>query len=260
MSSLPPSGRRHVGVSPTAVVKAGTLGYELKGYALERASYFFYFLITMKMVVAALNEGGGAGTPHRFSKWVSLKATDQIGAGLRSEAAEYTPFIKTDPAVVDRSTTLFTKSDAAHFCNLGLTAGFDAVCNATPFTVDGYRRLKVYAGATMQLPQKVNIGPDRKIDIMHGRLAPEMLDDSAVIFSRERVQAYQKHAIAAITEYKQAKAAAKEHGLEACADCYLHTYADDFEHRVFTRVYPEVIGLADGSPLFRGQAHRFLKF
>ncbi len=71
MSSKPPAGPRHVGASPTAVVKAGSLGYELKGHVFERATHFFYFIITMKMVVAELNAIGGAGTPHRHSKWVA---------------------------------------------------------------------------------------------------------------------------------------------------------------------------------------------
>jgi hypothetical protein len=245
-------------VSSTALVKAGTLGYELKGHAFERATTFFSFLLTMKLVIAELNAIGGAGTPHRFSKWVSVKATDQIGSGLRSEVAEYTPFVKTNPKVVDQSTTLFTKSDAAHFCNLGLTLGFDAICNASPFTRDGYRRLKVYAGATMQLPQKVNIGPDRKIDIVHGRLAPAMLDDDKPIFSRDRVTVYQKHAVESMTEYKKLKARLHEHGLEACAECYLATYATEFEDRVFRRVYPEVIGLCESSPHFRERVPLFL--
>ena len=51
-----------------------------------------------------------------------------------------------------------------------------------------------------------------------------------------------------------------EYGLEACADCYLYAYGKEFEDRVFLRVYPEVIGLAEGCPQFRGQAHEFLHF
>ena len=258
MSSKPPAGRRHVSASPTAVVKAGSLGYELKGHVFERATHFFYLIITMKMVVAELNAIGGAGTPHRHSKWVSVKATDQIGTGLRTEGVDYTAFVKTDGNVVDQQTTLFTKGDAAHFCNLGLKPGFDVACKASPFTRDGYERLKVYAGNTMQLPQKVNIGPDRKIDVVHGRLAPEMLDDDKPILSRARISVYQAKATEAINEYKLDKAQKREHGLEACADCYLQTYAEEFEDRVYLRVYPEVVGMAENSAHFRGRAHLFM--
>jgi len=257
MSSKPPEGRRHVGVSPTALVKAGSLAHELKGHALERGAHFFYFIVTMKMVVWELNRIGGAGTPHKFSKWVSVKATDQIGSGLRSDDAVYSRFAKHDPGVVELPTTQFTDSDAAHFCNLGLKPGLDAACKANDFTSDGYERLKVYAGNTMQLPQKVNIGPDRKLDILHGELALEMLDDDKVIFSRDRVKAYQRLAIERLTDYKRDKHTKKEFGLEACADCYLHTYAGDFEGRVYRQVYPEIIGLCESSPGLKGKANLF---
>lgn len=259
MPTPPAAGRRHVGVSPTALVKAGSLGHELKGHAFERAAHFFFFIVTMKMVVHELNRLGGAGTPHRHSKWVSVKATDQIGSGLRSEHEVYTAFVKTDPAVVDAPTTRFTKSDAAHFCNLGLKAGFDTVCHASDFTRDGYERLKVYAGNTMQLPQKVNIGPDRKIDVLHGRLALQMLDDdAAVVFSRDRVKTYVEQATLALEAYRLAKASKGEHGLAACAACYLQAYADEnFAGRLYRQVYPEIIGLCEASPALKGQAHRF---
>lgn len=258
MAANDSAGRRHVGMSPTAIVKAGTLEHELRGHALERALHYFYYLITMKLVVAELNAIGGAGTPHRFSKWVAVKATDQIGTGLRSENAAYTPFVANDPEVVKTATTLFTASDAAHFCNLGLRAGLDAACQASPFTRDGYERLKVYAGNTMQLPQKVNIGPDRKIDVLHGQLAAPMLDDDAPILSRARIRVYQAAASLAIQDYIAAKTTKKQFGLAACAECYLHTYAAEFEDRVYLRVYPEVVGLCENSPHFRGLAHKFM--
>lgn len=257
MSSKPPAGRRHTEASPTALVKAGSLGHELMGHAFERAAHFFYFVVTMKMVVYELNRLGGPGTPHRYSAWVSIKATDQIGSGLRSDDEVYSAFVKTDPGVVEQQTSRFAEGDAAHFCNLGLKAGFDAVCRATPFTRDGYERLKAYAGNTMLLPQQVNIGPDRKIDVLHGELALAMLDSEALVFSRDRVQQYRKAAAAAIAEYKDAKTEARQLGLAACADCYLQAYAADFEGRLYRQVYPEIIGLCEASPFLKGQAHLF---
>jgi formate-dependent nitrite reductase cytochrome c552 subunit len=110
----------------------------------------------------------------------------------------------------------------------------------------------------MLLPQKVNIGPDRKIDVLHGRLAPEMLDDDKPILSRARIGVYQAKATDAINEYKLDKAQKHEHGLEACADCYLQAYAEEFEDRVYLRVYPEVVGMAENSAHFRGRAHLFM--
>ena len=257
MSSKPPTGRRHTEAPPTALVKAGSLGHELRGHAHERAAHFFYFVVTMKMVVHELNRLGGPGTPFRFSAWVSIKATDQIGSGLRSDDAVYSSFVKTDPAVVEQQTSRFAEGDAAHFCNLGLKPGFDVVCTANAFTRDGYERLKVYAGNTMLLPQQVNIGPDRKIDVLHGELALEMLDSEALVFSRDRVKQYRKAAEAAIGEYKQAKIEARHFGLAACADAYLQAYAADFDGRIYRQVYPEIIGLCEASPFLKGRAHLF---
>lgn len=254
-----PTGRRHVEASPTAVVKAGSLAHELRGHAFERATHFFYFVVTMKMTVFELNRLGGPGTPHRSSTWVSVKATDQIGSGLRSGHEAYSPFVKDDPKVIEAPTTQFTQADAAHFCNLGLKPGLDAACQATPFLRDAYERLKVYAGNTMLLPQQVNIGPDRMIDVMHGELAVEMLDDGRTIFTRDRVKAYQKLAIERITTYRDAKSEQGALGLAACAGCYLDTYGGDFEGRVFRQVYPEIIGLCEASPFLKGNAHWFFQ-
>lgn len=258
MSAKPTTGRRLVAASPTAIVKAGSLCHELQSHAFERCTHFFYFIVTMKMVVFELNRLGGAGTPHAFSRWVSVKATDQIGSGLRSEHEAYSEFVKTDPAVADAPTTHFSRSDAAHFCNLGLKAGLDAACQANAFTRDGYERLKVYAGNTMQLPQLINIGPDRKLDVLHGELAIDMLDDGQLIFTRERAKTYRKHAVERITDYRDGKVKAGEAGLAACAGCYLTAYADaDFSDRVFRQVYPEIIGLCQASADLKGKAHLF---
>ncbi|MDP1534947.1 MAG: hypothetical protein Q8L92_15330, partial [Rubrivivax sp.] len=124
------SGRNHVERSPTAPVLAGSLGHELQGHANERAQHFFYFVVTMKLVIAELNAIGGEGTPWQSSRFVSIKATEQIGSGLRGDAVEYNDFVKTNGGVVDQPTTHFADRDAAHFCNLGLKAGFDAGCGA----------------------------------------------------------------------------------------------------------------------------------
>ncbi|MEO8280374.1 MAG: hypothetical protein ABI564_11835 [Ideonella sp.] len=258
MSANPPAGRRHVAASPTAIVKAGSLCHELQCHAFDRATHFFYFVVTMKMVVHELNRLGGAGAPHAFSKWVSIKATDQIGSGLRSDDSAYSDFVRTDPKMVDAPTTHFTRSDAAHFCNLGLKAGLDSACQANAFTRDGYQRLKVYAGNTMQLPQLINIGPDRKIDVLHGELAIEMLDDDQLIFTRERVKTYQQLAVERISDYQGNKARSGASGLAACAGCYLKAYEDaDFSGRVYRQVYPEIIGLCQASDGLKGQAHLF---
>lgn len=261
--AAPSQGRRHVEGKANLPVFAGALSHELESHALQRTEGFFYYLVTMKIVVSALNQlGAAAGRPaHRHSAFVMAKATDQIGTGMRSDDVDtYNPFVTDDPEVVNKPTTLFARADAAHLCNLGLTLDMAAACHASAFTRDGYERLKVHAGATKLLPQQVNIGVDRKIDFVHAHLAPRILDDAGLVFSRERVASYREAAVEAVTAYRNEKRAAGALGLAACADCYLSTYAsDDFDGRIFRRVSPEVVGLCDGSGLFAGQSHRFYR-
>ncbi len=258
-----PVGRRHAEAKPDQPVFAGRLGHELEAHALLRTEGFFYYLVTMKIVVAEINRQRALrqepSLPH--SAFVLAKATDQIGTGMRSsDIATYADFVTDDPEVVNRPTTMFTRADAAHLCNLGLAGTLANACRDTLFLRDGYERLKVHAGATKLLPQQVNIGVDRKIDFVHAQLAPRMLDDGGLIFTHERVATYRKAAQDAVTEYRDAKRNEKAFGLAACADCYLRTYASaDFDHRVFKRVYPEVVGLCEGTQHYRGQSHLFYR-
>jgi hypothetical protein len=257
------AGRRHVEGKPNLPVFAGALGHELESHALLRAEGFFYYVVAMKITVAELNalaqKSGKPQVAHSF--YVMAKATDQIGTGMRSDAGDtYDHFIQSDPLVVDKPTTHFKRADAAHLCNLGLALSLADACRASAFTRDGYERLKVHAGATKWLPQQVNVGVDRKIDFMHAQLAPDILDDGGLVFTRERVATYREEAVKAVTTYRDEKLAKGLLGLAACADCYLRMYAsDDFEGRIFRRVYPEVIGLCEASAFFRGQSHLFYR-
>ena len=75
---------------------------------------------------------------------------------------------------------------------------------------------------------------------------------------KSKIADIHKKATEAINEYKVDKAEKREHGLEACADCYLQTYAEEFEDRVYLRVYPEVVGMAENSVHFRRRAQLFM--
>ena len=255
-------GRRHVEGKPNLPVFAGALSHELESHALLRAQGFFNYIVTMKIVVAAINELGKASKKqYRHSAFVMVKATDQIGSGMRSDdTAVYNGFDTRDADVVKLPTTHFQNADAAHLCNLGLSLDMPEACKGSDFTRGGYEYLKVYAGATKLLPQQVNIGVDRKIDLLHADLGKRILDDDGLVFTRDRVATYREEAIATVTTYRDAKRAAGSLGLAACADCYLAAYADtDFDGRVFRRVYPEIIGLCEGSPFFRGASHLFYR-
>lgn len=217
-----PAGRRHVDDKRNLPVFAGALRHELEGHALQRAEVFFFYLVTMKIVVAEINRQRARRQQPSVpdASFVLAKATDQIGTGMRSDdTATYAGFDPKDEQVVDKPTTMFTRADAAHFCNLGLALDFAAACQASDFTRDG-----------------------------------------GLVFTRERVATYRTEAVAALQAYRDDKKAAGLVGLAACAQCYLDMYAStDFEGRVFRRVYPEVVGLCESSPVFRGQSHLFYR-
>jgi hypothetical protein len=78
--------------------------------------------------------------------------------------------------MVQKQATACGRTDAAHYCNLGIEAKFRARIAelARPETdqiaFDLYEALKAICGNTKWLPQRINIGPDRVIDKLHGEL------------------------------------------------------------------------------------------
>jgi hypothetical protein len=146
--------------------------------------------------------------------------------------------------VVNDESTGFTNVDAAHFCNLGVKPGFASQIDMTNPQISAlYEFAKTLAGNTRWLPQLVNIGPDRKIDILHGKAAKTMLAQGGPTVTRKRIGEYVGMATLQLNEY--IKYCQKRHkaGVAACAACYIAGYADDhFVDRVFATVSGEVGG------------------
>lgn len=265
-SRTPRDGRRHVEGKPNFPVFAGKLRHELESHALGRAEHFFVYLVTMKILVAELNALGATWASSRF---VRVKASDQIDGGMRikpsantqaNSVAPYAVFDPTDATIVDMPTAQFTRMDAAHWCNLGLAPEMAEACKDSPFARDCYEALKVIAGGTKLLPQRVNIGPDRVIDDLHGELAQRFLDDTGRVLSVPRVDTYRVRATSAITNYRNGMLRDGQAGVAACADCYLRVYAgSDFVHTVYRRVYPTIIARCAQSVCFKGKAHEFYR-
>jgi hypothetical protein len=147
--------------------------------------------------------------------------------------------------VVDRPATAFQNIDAAHFCNLGIEPSFIAKLDLSDDLTKGlYAELKTYAGNTRWLPQLVNIGPDRRIDILHGKLAGEILKKTgSAVCSRAHVALYVQRATASLVAYELTKKKQNKRGVAACARCYLSAYlADNFADRIFASVSGSAVG------------------
>ena len=224
-------------LSAGAVNLGGKLESALHYHTRERALHFFLYLFDMKVLVTHLNK-----SPYDLKlapdEGVEVVATDQINTGFRSKnigPGAYHPFDSTSVSTMQQSVSAFTAMDAAHFCNLGIKPAFvtkiakyiaDAYRTADPIPMDFYEMLKKVCGDTELLPQRVNIGPDRVIDKVHGELAAKMLKGAAKIVSQKNIEDYKTTAAAAMTEYRDGARIDGDLGVAACADCYLAIYGD----------------------------------
>ncbi len=220
-------GRIHTETNPALAILAGRLGDALRMHAAQRARYFFLFLFCYKGLTDRLRDLHGQTLGH--ADGVSAKATHQIATGLRSGDDAYYDFLDKDASVVDQPSTACGRSDAAHYCNLGIAAGFLAKANAfarpgvddTAFKLR--EMLEVMAGATRQLPQRINIGPDRIVDQAHGKLALAFLDGSPVL-TAATLRTYLETCATLMDAYRKSHVAKGNLGIAACCDCYLDFY------------------------------------
>lgn len=228
--------REHMERSASGVNLAGSLGSALLMHARERAVHFFMFLFALDAAcrrVAALDATVTIAPADAFQ----AAATHQVDSGFRSGNPLHYGFDENDPKVVDQSSTACGNTDAAHFCNLGLEARAFARLAAAGARDEHARDLldmvKRLAGNTKQLPQRVNIGPDRVIDVLHGELAlkffkatrPLAAAPHHQVVSRANLADYLASATAAMNTYKTEQLRLKRFGLAACCDSYLQVYA-----------------------------------
>ncbi len=222
--------RIHSDPTPSSVTLAGTLRTAIPGHAAERFRHFFVYLYLYKMITdrlnaapynAGLNTNGG----------VSSIATHQVDSGVRSTDISYEGFLNKDANVIDLPATAFRRMDAAHYCNLGVTPTFSGiVAQAVQHANDEvllslFEGLKQFCGNTRLMPQRINIGPDRVIDRLHGRLAMQMLDGTPPI-DEDNARIYLAAAVADLQDYRRKQLGYGNDGVVACIDLYLAFYAD----------------------------------
>ena len=219
-------GRIHTEPDKGLAILAGTLQDALRMHAAQRMSYFFWFLFCYKALTDRLRT---LGVDLKDAEGVSVKATHQIAYGLRRDNPGYYDFVVSDPDIIKQPATACGKTDAAHYCNLGITPGFmtKALVHATPegdpVAFQFLSMLEVAAGATRQLPQRINIGPDRIVDQAHGRMAMSMLDGSPPIAHGNYLR-YLDECEREMVAYRRRILDKGYRGLAACCDCYLDFY------------------------------------
>jgi hypothetical protein len=219
---------------------SGDLGYALRRHAETREEKFFMYLFYLK---ALCDRAAILNLVIKPVDALSVVATDQLDTGFRDLPTPYSDFDAKDPNVVNINATAFRNSDAAHYCNLGLKADawarFGAV-NDTPLQ-DLVERVKRTAGLTRQLPQRVNIGPDRVVDVAHGDLAKQFLGTGRPVLRRDHVTTYQTTMRTRLNEYKAGQLLKGNKGVAACVDSYLAAYKGG--DTTFSSVMGEITGL-----------------
>lgn len=222
------STREHSLRSDTASNTSGSLGSVLRVHAYERCRHFFLYVFTAKALTDYANNKHGLGLGP--TDILEVVATHQVDTGLRSNDTEYYGFDSTDPNVVNESATACLKMDAAHFCNLGI----DPRCRSRLAGLAGDKTvarllndLITYCGNTRQLPQRVNIGPDKVIDKFHGELATKILGSGQPPITMTWLKVYLEGADEAMKDYSDKQATYGKLGIVACVNAYRACYAND---------------------------------
>ena len=168
--------RTHSDPNPALAVLAGTLGAVLVGHTKERMRHFFLFMYTYRLLMHVLK--------CPAAKWadnVSIKATHQCDTGMRRDEAWDIRFKNDDVSILNLDATAFRRVDAPHFCNLGLNPAIAGLCDQSTDerAPHLYNMLVRVCGNTRLLPQRINIGPDRVVDVAHGELCMAFLKQMA---------------------------------------------------------------------------------
>ena len=175
-------------------------------------------------------------------------ATHQEGSGFRQAGvAEREVFDRADVTCLDTMTgTNATRTDACHFCNLGLDSKFlqqlTVASSADVLVHKLASDLVGIHGSTQQLPQAINLGPDKQVDQVHRDLAAAMLaDTTGPIFSRTRIKQYADAATARLSAYKLSRSS--HPALAAAAQLYMDAYNQNFEafaDSIYKAVWPDI--------------------
>lgn len=145
--------------------------------------------------------------------------------------------------------------DAAHFCNLGLdvhewgrvTRAAEQLPGGDEYIWELIDLVEVSAGDTVQLPQRINIGPDRVIDKVHWQIANSFFQTPGKLITVARIVEYVSVAKAALQVYSNDHLRQGHLGLDACCQCYLTGYSSNRLEEAFSTLTGNIRGECDAS-------------
>ena len=226
--------KRNFAETPATMgVLVSRLDQQIERHAEYRLRHYCFYAFCLYALVSRLarektplqNE---ADIPLDFDRYLVLKATHQIGAGYRKTEEEFSDFIR-DASVLNLPVNAFKNIDAAHTCGLGASHLLDGRVNQSkdPHVRDLYNGLLAVMRTTAQLPQLVNVGPDKIIDSVHAKRIRQHLNGASIanpLLSEGELFNYIGEARLAINVYIAAKNHQNRPGLAACAEAYLNFY------------------------------------
>ncbi|WP_226648064.1 hypothetical protein [Microbulbifer variabilis] len=210
----------------TNFVRSGSLSSALETHAEQRLVTYFHYALTLKILIDQIYSRTGTDTP--YLNFVSLKATDQVGTGIREKGNTSRYTFDKNQLMGTLPVTSFSSCDAAHFCNLGVQGNLTSLLGSNQEHAL-YSNLVAFAGDARILPQKVNVGPDRKIDVAHQELIRSQLQGSpsnnkGAITSKHNYDNYISVARNKMIVYRDSKNNIGEIGLAECAQSYINFY------------------------------------
>lgn len=210
---------------------SGPLKEELRKHAYQRCRHFFLYVFYFRVLIDWLNSNYKMGLSP--ASVLNVNASHQADTGSRSDNDKNFAFDAKNANIVDQLCTAFLSMDATHFCNLGIAQAYDnkfSNMGAQDEMVGTlYLSLTNICRNTRQLPQRVNIGPDKIIDKFHGVLATQILNSGKPPVSTSNLGAYFLGVTKELTVYKNTQLLKGNKGVAACVDAYLECYAKDLE-------------------------------
>jgi hypothetical protein len=140
--------------------------------------------------------------------------------------------------------------DASHFCNLGIVdkyQGMFSIMGIKDRTLSAlYNNLEATCANTRWLPQRVNIGPDRRVDKFHGDLATKILESGKPPVSVSHLKEYVLGATMELSDYQKSQVHKGNHGIAACVDAYIDCYLKDV-----TSLWRQISGNVESECMFQ---------
>lgn len=204
--------------------RSGPLRARLERHAYERGVHFFAYMFYVRALVDYTQS---KGEKVSWATVIDKAATHQVDAGRRSSESVYDLFDKEDVSVVDINSTSFCKMDATHINNVGIQRGWlsrwRTLASSDQTVALLLENAELMSGNTIQLPQKVNINPDRCVDKLHNRLVGTMITATPLV-TRDAVRRYYHEATVEMKSYLADQTKKGRDGLAECAKSYLVTY------------------------------------